>query len=769
MQSNPEESDIPGVVGRRSARLSIIVPITVRGTDASGHAFKENTWTITVNKQGGRIATFHQLSEGEEIVVENPLLGRNAKARVVRVCEKRFAADPFEVCVELLEAQNVWGVKLPPEDWQQEPESAAGAPEGASPQAASQVPGSAAATTEKGGEAEAAHLAPAGARAEMGEPGAGLSQFNMAVNALSRFAGEAQNPPAQTVLPRAEAGVVPKPTGGRLQAADVITFKSLQEKMGEAQALQKDLSALVDSLQSARAELENLLLKGHNMRRDWPLEVEQVAKESFSKASLEFQAQCKRAVEQAAAELDGKVKSATGDAEARLRQGLGEGSPSMTAQMERSAEQAARRQLEEFQAQMERARKIGEDSVQESLEKLRQEIQAETLSAGIQARQIYKEESATAAKAITICVDSAVDSLNRAGDEAAVKLQAARQTLEAGMEKTVEECLPRLAGESASVLEKFRGEARAQAIQLQSQMESSAREFSERARREISDKLEGAVEGALELVARDFNKQAEDSLELLKEGVRSAQARCLEDMQKQLAAARQLALTALECEVGAKSASFREQLHTTLRDMLEQQTGQIETAIQTSLQNLLQSLGARIQASADEAAARVTAEVRNRAEEALQGLADRLYKGVGTAALLAKEWEEQAKTHLEAHARQLLDAFPKELEAVTAAVHERQREELEAMQGLLRNRLKQAARLFEDLETDAGPAQETPREPAPREESANPSLPSSPPPESPSPPDLEPLLEKQQRIIEEALAAFRSRLSQILAGQTPAE
>ena len=116
MLPTPDEPEIPGVVGRRSARLSIIVPITVHGADATGQFFKENTWTISVNKHGGRIATFHQLAAGDQIVIENPLLGRSAEARVNRVCEKHFAEDPYEVCVELLEAQNVWGAKLPPEE-----------------------------------------------------------------------------------------------------------------------------------------------------------------------------------------------------------------------------------------------------------------------------------------------------------------------------------------------------------------------------------------------------------------------------------------------------------------------------------------------------------------------------------------------------------------------------------------------------------------------------------------------------------------------------
>jgi hypothetical protein len=828
MQPSPDESDIPGVVGRRSARLSIIVPVTVRGTDASGQSFKENTWTISVNKHGGRIATFHRLAADDQIVIENPLLGRTAKARVNRVCEKRFAEDPYEVCVELLEAQNVWGVKLPPEDWQKERQAVPGEQKSSAPQAAPRTQGTPAATGEKGEKVETAHLAPRGPAAEVGEQTGGLSQFNMAVNALSRIAGEASAPPAQPASPRQEAPGVPKAPAGRAPASDRPASKSLQEKIDEAQSLRQELSVLVDRVESARAEVENLLLKARETRRDGTFEAEQVAKqieeasgktlqsvlsrldqeverklgsastrlagetqqrlqagaagivenvakelgdrlsplaqESLSKAVLEFQAQCKRAAEQARAELDGLVKDATSAAGARIRKVMEEVSPALSAQIERSAEQVAREQLEEFKAQIERARRSSEDSIQQNLEGMRQEIQAETLNAGIQARKICKEESGTAAKAISVCVDSAVDSLNRAGDEAAAKLQAARQTLELSLRTAAEECLPRLAGESASMLEKFRVEAQALAAQLQSEVESTAREFSEKAGREMSEKLEGTVEGALELVARDFHKQAEDTLELLKDGLRSAQEQCVEETQKQLAAARQSTLTSLESEAEAKSASFREQLHTTLLEMLAQQTKEMDAGIQTSLQGLLESLRTRIQLTADEAAARVTAEVRSSAEQALRELPDQLYKGVGMAALVAKEWEEQAKTHLEAHSRQLLEVFQKQLEALTEAAQERQRSDVEALKGLLRGRLNQAARLFEGLATDPGQSKG-----ANREESGNCLSQSLRPSRDPLQPVLEPLMEKQRRIIEEALGAFRSRLNQILTAPTPQE
>jgi ElaB/YqjD/DUF883 family membrane-anchored ribosome-binding protein len=314
------------------------------------------------------------------------------------------------------------------------------------------------------------------------------------------------------------------------------------------------------------------------------------------------------------------------------------------------------------------------------------------------------------------------------------------------------------------VLEKFRAETQALAAQLQSEVESTAREFSEKASGDISEKLEGAVEGALELAARDFNKQAEDALELLKEGLRSAQQQCVDETQRHLAAACESTLTSLESEVGANLASFREQLHTTLLEMQAQQIKEMEKEIQTSLQGLLESLRTQIHLTADESAARVTAEVRSRAEQALQELPDRLYKGVGMAALVAKEWEEQAKTHLEAHSSRALELFQKQLEGSTMAAQERQRSDAEALKGLIQSRLQQAARLFEDVEADAGQAKGVARE-----ESRN--SPSQPLQASGDPlrPALDPLVEKQQRIIEEALSAFRSRLNRILADHAPKE
>ena len=176
-------------------------------------------------------------------MIGNPLLGRSARGRVNRICEKRFAEDPFEVCVELLEAQNVWGVRLPPEDWAKERQNVLDERKGASSHAETGPPATAAAPPEDELKMETTHLAPGGLPVEAGEQAGGLSQFNMAVHALTRLAGETSAPSTQPAAPRqesvpAQAPSVPAQNGG------LAAFESLQKTIDEAQLLKEELNAL---------------------------------------------------------------------------------------------------------------------------------------------------------------------------------------------------------------------------------------------------------------------------------------------------------------------------------------------------------------------------------------------------------------------------------------------------------------------------------------------------------------------------------------------
>ncbi len=113
--------------GRRSTRLFISIPITISGKDSAGHTFKENTKTLIINKHGAKITTVHQVALGAELTVENRALGRTAKGNVVwlgvpdkdtiEIIVGRIVSPfPF-LAIHGTEAQNIWGIEFPPDDW----------------------------------------------------------------------------------------------------------------------------------------------------------------------------------------------------------------------------------------------------------------------------------------------------------------------------------------------------------------------------------------------------------------------------------------------------------------------------------------------------------------------------------------------------------------------------------------------------------------------------------------------------------------------------
>jgi hypothetical protein len=107
---------------RRSTRLAIAIPVTVSGTDAEGKAFSENVRTVVINKHGGKIAITTPLAMGATVQIENHAMRAAAKANVVWVGDAAPAGELRQVGLQLTEAQNVWGIAFPPDDWSAENE-----------------------------------------------------------------------------------------------------------------------------------------------------------------------------------------------------------------------------------------------------------------------------------------------------------------------------------------------------------------------------------------------------------------------------------------------------------------------------------------------------------------------------------------------------------------------------------------------------------------------------------------------------------------------
>jgi hypothetical protein len=102
---------------RRSTRLAMSITVVLSGVDTDGNSFSESVSTLIVNKHGGKIATTHHLAMGTEVSIENRALGVVARASVVWLSDKHHPGDLHHVGLQLIEAQNVWGIAFPPDDW----------------------------------------------------------------------------------------------------------------------------------------------------------------------------------------------------------------------------------------------------------------------------------------------------------------------------------------------------------------------------------------------------------------------------------------------------------------------------------------------------------------------------------------------------------------------------------------------------------------------------------------------------------------------------
>jgi len=97
---------------RRSTRVSLKVVIAIED-GAESRTYEGET--IVVNLHGALIATGVGLSTGMRISIRVYLTDKRAAARVVYIASE----NPLHCGIELAEPRNIWGVSLPPDDWEE--------------------------------------------------------------------------------------------------------------------------------------------------------------------------------------------------------------------------------------------------------------------------------------------------------------------------------------------------------------------------------------------------------------------------------------------------------------------------------------------------------------------------------------------------------------------------------------------------------------------------------------------------------------------------
>ena len=104
---------------RRTSRIALRIPVILSPLD-SGESKEFNGWTLVINQNGARLECQHGFEEGQEVEVKVLSTGKSARGKVVWSASQPDSSGTVELGVEVYQAQNLWGVGFPPDDWEAE-------------------------------------------------------------------------------------------------------------------------------------------------------------------------------------------------------------------------------------------------------------------------------------------------------------------------------------------------------------------------------------------------------------------------------------------------------------------------------------------------------------------------------------------------------------------------------------------------------------------------------------------------------------------------
>jgi hypothetical protein len=641
------KTETPGPEGRRSTRLPIAIPITISGKDASGASFRENVHTLVVNTHGAKVITCHELTLGVEILIENPALVRSVRANVVWVGKKPGPSGLFEVGVQLLQAQNIWGIGFPPDDWQAEVPAGGGvseatkttSPAGTKPRA---VPGAAQAQARPGEPlpfAAARPIASAVARgAEVGPPEQSDAATDGALRRFNQLLAEAAD--RQRVLFGEKLTKVTGQIGLQTQSRLQDEARNLQEKT--IRAMEQESNALAARLQATYGKVESLLAKLY--------EIEQGSRAQVDKTQQKLKEAGRQTLEDTLEELRGKAKpeleTLSADSIKQLHQRLERevagqieaavqaASPRLTA----LTEEHLAKLVPELQAQQ--AQTISEtqaqlrDTVQTATAHFRQELKkpTEEMAASLRAEtEMSVEKAAQAVHQLRKECEELAGSTTR---QVQHQVQEARETLEKDLAQSgktlVEEIYKSLAKESKELLD-------------------SSVQQAQRAAKEVHETLSTEFSQSSKALAEEIYKNlAKESKELLDSSVQQAQRAAKE-------------------------------VHETLSTEFSQSSNALLAETQQKLADLVNS-------SAESASQRALAEFKNQCAQVVSEHSEAIGKQLELSMVALVERADQTRTRLETYVQKIEEtsrsapgALEKQADELLQKSMVRMRQEAEAL------------------------------------------------------------------------------------------
>jgi len=109
---------IMSIEQRRSQRLTVDVPLVIRGEASDRKRFQEERFTLIVNAHGALLPLWTKVSLGQKLLLMNPKNWHECQAKVVYV--ETHSGGLARVGVELDgPVPEFWQVSSPPADWLQ--------------------------------------------------------------------------------------------------------------------------------------------------------------------------------------------------------------------------------------------------------------------------------------------------------------------------------------------------------------------------------------------------------------------------------------------------------------------------------------------------------------------------------------------------------------------------------------------------------------------------------------------------------------------------
>lgn len=674
-----------GISGRRSTRLPMAIPITVSGIDACGGTFKENTFTLSINRHGAEIATNRQLALDGEILVQNLGLGRTVRAKVVRVRGRRSPRSPFEVSVELCEAENIWGVRFPPSDWQESLRAPAGGQRQEEPPAPLPVRGAQATPLSpappqnpEGTPAQPARkpaspevpkaATPSEAVAAAGSPtppeAAASSGPDTAAKGVGVNSSLQQASPAAAVEPQSPEDKPAKPLDQLAAETHAIlreAVNSVEEKVNVVRSLEQQLDEMAGRVKTSQIELELLLSTARLIRKDWHA--------GFDKAQ--------RQIREAGAAA---VQSSSEKTKETWQKELESASSTLLNQ--------AQKHLEEAQASF----RSQERAFQQSLQKVQQQIQEGIGNEYAKVRQLFAQQVDGASRTLAEHSAEAAASLNLAAEQASAKVPTVPPQGGPSLKGEAEGSRKQVAEYSTAALQGFQNYLEVMRRGFETELQEAVRQLRDVGAKEALDRFEESMDEQVESSAQRLHRCAEDTLEMLQEEFGGSAMKLVDETHGQLAAVTAQTLASLTRESEAAAEQYRSRLQQMLQEFEDANTRRIESCLQATLETQREALLAELEEKMQGFSEQAVAAVSNKAEQVVKEAADTMYQQVGVVTVLMKDCADQARAQLEPYFRKSAEDFQKQVEGLSRAALEGHRREMEALAENLHCRLQQAAR-----------------------------------------------------------------------------